>query len=86
MEGLETAGLSTGFIVIIGILYRVLKQSDFSFNSSCKRRIVDEAKKEMEDYIKERVEREVRSVTTSPTHAGAVAPPLPDTPPAININ
>ena len=81
MEALETAGLSTGFIIIVGILYRVLKKSDFSFNSSCKRHIVETAKVEVNEYIKEAIHREMKSM--SPSYGSAKAPELPDTPPAL---
>ena len=84
MEALETAGLSTGFIVIIGILYRVMKKSDFSFNSSCKKHIVETAKEEVNEYIKEAVQREIRSLPTSPSNGSAKAPKLPDTPPSLD--
>jgi len=71
MEALETAGLSTGFIIIVGIAYRVLKQSNFQFSSSCRERLVSQASEEIRERVREAVENEIRSRATSPVNAGA---------------
>ena len=71
MEALETAGLSTGFIIIVGIAYRVLKQSNFQFSSSCRERLVSQASHEIRERVREAVENEIRSRATSPVNAGA---------------
>jgi len=80
MEAFETAGISTAFLVIVGVLYRVIKKSDFSFSSSCKRHIVEQARQEVDTYIKERIEQEIRSIETSPRNGSAKAPELPPSP------
>jgi len=93
MESLETAGLSTGFIVALGIAYRVLKNSNFQFSSSCRERLVAEATYEIKDRVRQVIEEEIsksrtvsphntgESKTTSPTYGAS--PPHIDTMPPL---
>ena len=94
-SSLETAGLSTGFIIVLGIAYRILKHSNFQFSSSCRERLVREASEEIRERVKTAVELELikmagESKTTSPRMATAVAPRIsvidldgiPPTPPS----
>ena len=86
MDSLETAGISTAFIAVLGVLYKILKKSDITFNSSCKRHVVEQAKLEMNEYIREKIEQEINNL--SPPHGSAKAPTitipaLPDTPDTV---
>lgn len=87
----ETAGLSTGFIVILGVAYRVLKNSNFQFSSSCRDRLVQEATYEIKDRVRQAIQEELTKVVTgeskatSPTYGASpphidTIPPLPRTP------
>jgi len=68
-QSFETAGFSTAFIVILGIAYRVFKNSNFQFSSSCRERLVREASYEIKDRVRQAVEAEItKSRATSPSH------------------
>jgi len=70
-SSVETAGMSTAFLIAIGVLYRILRQSNFQFSSSCRDRIVREATEDIHSRVREAVELEIhRSRATSPSHLG----------------
>ena len=89
-SSVETAGLSTGFIVILGIAYRILKNSNFQFSSSCRERLVREASYEIREKVKDAVEAELsKSRATSPTNLGESKLHTPQhtaTAPTLNIH
>ena len=81
----EVAGLSTGFIILLGIAYRVFKNSNFQFSSSCKKRLVEEATHEIRDRVRQVIEEELsKSKSASPMY-GATSPRIPELPPTPKI-
>ena len=77
IASIETAGISTGFILVIAGLYKLFKNSNFSYNSNCSNRVlaqVDDIESRIKQEIKQEIQNEIRNA--SPQLNSAVAPTI----------